>query len=266
MASQILNISIGKLVESPYQGRLLGKEHYTNVYTKKLLDELAESISNTGLMQPITVRAIDDKYEIIDGHRRVAAYKLLEKGNIPAIIKEGTEREIQTMSLVANIQRSDLSSLERALAFEKILKSGVFESKKELSKAIGKDETYVGDIMNLLKMDKRIIADLAENNTLNDVRILRMIRNTHKVDKDGISDKQHSLYLKCAKDKLSRAQISKLIKTENKPDEMPKFSLSYNNKGFYVKFNNMLPAGKKEKVLSLLEQKVNDILSEIEEK
>ncbi len=214
MAAHILNISIGKLIESPYQGRLLSSESLNNVYIKKQLDELAESIRSTGLMQPITVRVVDDKYEIIDGHRRVAAYKLLEKGNIPAIIKEGTEREIQIMSLVANIQRSNLSSLEYALAFEKILNDGVFKSKKELSKAIGKDETYVGDVINVLKMDERIINDLAENKTINDVRLLRLIRNAYKVEADGRSTKQYSLYLKCIKDNLTRAQLNRIIKKE----------------------------------------------------
>ncbi len=168
------------------------------------------------------------------------------------------------MSVVANIQRSNLSNLERALSFEKILNNNIFKSRKELSVAIGKDETYIGDILNLLKMDQRIIKDLAESNGINDVRLLRMIRNTDKLDSEGRSDRQYSLYLKCLKEQLTRKQLNNLIKEENELEDTAKFKLSYNNNGFYVKFNTKRLAVKKEKVLTLLEQKVKEILVELE--
>ncbi len=265
MTKHILNLSIGSLTESPYQGRFFDKVALKNIYTKKQLDELAASIESTGLMQPITVRMTGDNYEIIDGHRRVEAFKQLGKGNIPAIVTEGTEQEVQVMSLVANIQRSNLSNLERAMAFEKILANAVFSNKKELSVAIGKDETYVGDILNLLKMDARIVKDLAENRSISDVRMLRIIRNAHKTGSDGISDKQYELYHKVLRENLSRSQLAALIKQEKEKGNLDKaaFSINYGNNGFYVKFGKKLAAGKKAEVTQLLEMKINEILDEM---
>ena len=264
MANHILNLAIGRLSESPYQGRFFDGTALKNIYTKKQLDELAASIESTGLMQPITVRMVGDNYEIIDGHRRVEAFKQLGKGNIPAIVKEGTEQEVQVMSLVANIQRSNLSNLERAMAFEKILSNGVFESKKELSTAIGKDRTYVGDILNLLKMDGRIVKDLAENKSISDVRILRMIRNAYKTDNDGKSTKQYALYDKTVKEKLSRTQLARLIKQEkeNADIEKPSFTINYGSNGFHIKLGGKIASGKKEEIISMLEKKMNEFIEE----
>lgn len=268
MAKQILNLSLGKIIDSPYQGRILSKEALNNIYTKKQLEELAKSIESVGLMQPITVRQVGDKYELIDGHRRVAAYKLLRKGNIPSIVKDTEEKNIQIMSLVANIQRSNLSNLERALAFEKILSNGIFKSKKELSIAIGKDETYVGDILNILKMDERIISDLAENNSISDVRLLRIIRNADKVNKEGRSNRQFNLYNKVTHEKLSRNQLSNYIKSIEKlkaPEESPSYEIKYQRNVFNIKLSQKLKAEKRDKLMKLLENKIEDLLKELED-
>lgn len=259
----ILNLSLNKLTDSPYQGRFFSKEALKNQFTRKKLNELVNSISSTGLMQPITVRSVGENYEIIDGHRRVEAYKILGKENIPAIIKEASEQEVQCMSVVANIQRSNLSNLEKALSFEKILKNKVFKNRKELSIAIGKDETYIGDILNLLKMDQRIIQDLAEHNSINDVRLLRLIRKIDTLDSEGRSDKQYSLYLRCLKENLTRSQVNDIITREYGSGNKTGFRLSYNNNGFQLKFNTKMLPGKKEQILPLLEQKVKEIIAEL---
>lgn len=265
MASRVLNIPLGKLKDSPYQGRLFDKKVIEkSFYTRKKLNELAESIKSAGLMQPITVRIVDDGYEVIDGHRRIEAYKLLEKGNIQAIVKEGTDKEVQLMSVVANIQRADLSNLERALAFEKILHEGLFTNKKELSKAIGKDETYVGDIINILKMDKRIITDLSKGNRLNDLRMLRMIRNVEDVDENGKSEKQHKLYLKCITQKLTRQQLKASLEKKNSKSEVEKvnFTLNESKYGFLVRFNGKVDKKKKQQVKELIEKQIGELLRE----
>lgn len=259
----ILNLSINKLTDSPYQGRFFSKEALKKQYTQKQLNELVNSIASTGLMQPITVRSVGENYEIIDGHRRVEAYKMLGKEDIPAIIKEASEQEIQCMTVVANIQRSNLSSLEKALSFEKILKNKVFKTRKELSIAIGKDETYIGDLLNLLKMDQRIIQDLAEHNSINDVRLLRLIRNIDTIDSEGRSDIQYSLYLRCLKENLTRSQLNDLIAREYGSENKTGFKLSYNYNGFQLKFNTKMPSEKKEQILALLEQKVKEIITEL---
>lgn len=263
MATQILNIPIQKIIESPFQGRFFNAENLTNIHLKKRLEELKNSISLTGLVQPITVRMIGDQYELIDGHRRVEAYRQLGKGNIPAIVKETDEKDAQVMSVVANLQRSNLSNIERAMAFEKILGAGVFESKKELSKAIGKDDTYVGDLMNMLKMDTRILSHVAELNPNADVRALRIIRKAGELDENGHSEAQHTLYLNYVHKKLSRAQLQEAVKKQQqKPGQeaTSTFSVQSSSKGFRISLSQKLSKADQDRLQQLLEEKLREML------
>lgn len=283
MAKHILNIPIYKIVDSPFQGRFFDDESLKNENIRKSLDELVESIRTSGLMQPIIVRLKDDKYEVVDGHRRIRAYRELDKGNIPAIVKEASDKDVQIMTVIANIQRSNLSNLEKAMAFEKILSEGVFKTKKELSKAIGKDETYVGDIMNLLKLDKRILQHLATGKNAGDVRLLRLIRKAGKVNNKGYNDAQYDLYLKHVYEKLDRDKLKALLdkKLKNQPKQKTKAEPgqasskkqqnqpskqkivvrnSYN--GFNLQMKEKLNKKQKDELRGILEQKIQEVWEE----
>ena len=223
---QLLRIKISDIVNSPYQGRLFDLTDELPEEDEKKISELAESIKENGLMQPVIVRKNKDgKYELIDGHRRVIAYRRLGIGQIKAIVKNYDDKEAQTFSIIGNLQRQNLSIIEQAIAYEKILKLGLFVDKRELSKVLGKDETYVGDLLNMLKMDKRIIDDLIKTKSINDVRLLRMIRRAEPVNEDGSNIKQVLLYNKVKEEKLSRQQLAELIKAKkylDKDDEKQK--------------------------------------------
>lgn len=261
-----MNISIRKIVDSPYQGRFFANQSQQSIQVKKKLEELKNSIEQSGLMQPVTLRMVGDNYEIIDGHRRVEAYKQLGKGNIPAIIKEGSDKDIQVMSVVANLQRSNLSNLERAMAFEKIMTTGVFNTRKELSKAIGKDETYVGDIMNLLKLDHRILNHLATNNPTGDVRLLRLIRQAGKVDSQGVCEKQYKLYLQYVHQKWSREQLKYALekaKNGDKPTTSKRVELNSGRKGYTLQIKDKLTKAQQTKFKEILEQKIQESLDEL---
>lgn len=215
---QILNIQIADLIDSPFQGRLYSTTDTLVGRDKSLIEELELSISQNGLLQPILVRHapnINGKYEIIDGHRRVIAIKRLANTHIQAIVKELNDKQAQLQSIIANLQRKNLSAVENAIAFEKSLKQGLFNSKAQLSRAIGKDETYVGDLLNLLKMDKRVVNDLIQNKSLNDARLLRTIRNAHPVsEKQETSDEQFQLYNTTIENKFSRKQLYNYLETQ----------------------------------------------------
>lgn len=94
----------------------------------------------------------------------------------------------------------------------------MFKDKRELSKAIAKDETYVGDLLSTLQLDSRIISDLARNNLIKDLRLLRLIRLYDAVDTNGKSDKQWELYRKVLYTKMSRKELSVFVK---KPAGLP---------------------------------------------
>ncbi len=214
---QILRIKITDIVNSPYQGRLFHIKDKLSPEDEEHIIELTKSIEQNGLMQPIIVRFNKaGKYELIDGHRRVIAYRRIGRGHIKAILKDLDDKQTQLFSIIANLQRKDLSPIEQAIAYQKILKSRLYADKRDLSKAIGKDETYVGDLLNMLKMDKRIIDDLLETKSINDVRLLRMIRNAAPINQNGFSPEQVTLYYITKEDKLNRKQLAKLIAARKK--------------------------------------------------
>lgn len=258
----IERIKIKDLLESPYQGRLirLPSEKDKTVQTELL--QLVESIKTNGLLQPIVLRKRENGYEIIDGHRRVEAFRILGRGDVQAIVKEMDDREAQIMSVVANIQRENLSNIERAIAFKKILKEGIFKDKRELSKAIGKDETYVGDLMNILNMDQRIIDDVVENKTTNDVRLLRAIRKVEEVNGKGVSEKQFKVYNQFKNEKLSRREVLDLVKEEKEKKDLP-FSVSGNLRKYDIKLHTKLNRDQRKRFVELLEQKMMEIMKEL---
>ena len=182
------------------------------------LDTLAQSIRNTGLIHPIIVRPLEQGYEIIDGHRRVEALKKLGRGQIMAIVKDVSDRDAQIMHVIGNLQRKNLKPIEQALTYQKMLDTGIFKDKRELSRAISKDETFVGDLIAMLQLDSRIIDDLAKNNLIKDLRILRLIRLSAPVDKNGVSNAQWELYRKVIFSKMGRKELAlHIMKSDKAP-------------------------------------------------
>lgn len=206
-----MEIDINLLKTSPYQGRLIRPTNRKGKTDDQNMKSLMDSIEQHGLLSPILVRQVGEEYEIIDGHRRVEAFKRLSKDIIEAVEHDFDDKKTQAMSIIANLHRKNLSTIEKALTFEKVLKSGAYKNQNDLSKAIGKDKTFVGDILSTLKMDKRIIDDLLENQTTEDVRLLRAIRKYDEAVKNK-SDKQWELYKRFRDENLSRNKVLRIVK------------------------------------------------------
>lgn len=257
-------LDISSLKQSPYQGRLTGsKDDEKNALAEKQMDELARSIEEIGLMQPIIVRQSDKDavFEIIDGHRRVMATRKLGRGQIKAIIRDCTDREAQIMAVVANLQRKNLNQIELAITYQKLLDTRVFKDKRELSNAIGKDETYIGDLLQALNMDERIIADLAEKNLIKDLRVLRLIRQAGKVDQDRKSEEQWALYKEAVWKKLGRKEIAKKLKEAKKPATISRMAMKVSKQNVNIRINTVkLKKDQKIKLEKLLAEKVTEIL------
>ncbi|PIX34362.1 MAG: hypothetical protein COZ59_07965, partial [Bacteroidetes bacterium CG_4_8_14_3_um_filter_31_14] len=150
-------ILVDAIIDSPYQARFLSVTDLETKESDKETLELAASIEANGLLQPVTVRKAGEKFELIDGHRRVLAQKILKKQFIDAIVTDMNDKQAQLMGITANLQRKNLNLIELALAYKKMLDTDTFPDKKQLSASLGKDETYVGDVLNTLNMDKRIV-------------------------------------------------------------------------------------------------------------
>ena len=124
-------------------------------FAEDALDELADSIRQVGIIQPLIVKKKDDHYEIIAGERRWRAAKMAGLKEVPVIIREYSEQEQMEIALIENIQREDLNPIEEALAYQKL--SEMFHVKHEdIAERVGKSRTAVTNSMRLLKLDPKV--------------------------------------------------------------------------------------------------------------
>ena len=137
-----------------------------NEQPRKLFDdekilELAESIKHNGIIQPIILRKVDSKYVIVAGERRWRAAKLIGIKEIPSIIMDLTDKQVMEISLIENIQRQDLNSIEEANAYKKLI-SEFNLTQEELSKRLGKSRTAITNTMRLLNLSEGVKQYLIE--------------------------------------------------------------------------------------------------------
>lgn len=129
---------------------------------KKELKELECSIEKNGLIQPIVLRKEKDKFKIVAGERRFRAMRNLGKEYIDAIVRDLKKEDSYKIALIENIQREDLSSIEEALAYTKILNE--FEiNQEELGKELGKSRSYISNIIRILNLEDSVLKLLNEN-------------------------------------------------------------------------------------------------------
>lgn len=172
------------------------------------LQELADSIKQYGLLQPILVQDKKDHYEIIAGERRWRAAKLAGLKEIPVIIKKYTEQEIVEISLIENIQRQDLNPIEEAQAYKRLLTE--FHLKQdELAERVSKSRAAVTNSVRLLKL-----SDEVQQMVIDD-----MISTGHARALLAVEDQnmQYTIAQKIFDEKLNVRDVEKLVKNLNKP-------------------------------------------------
>ncbi len=181
----------------------------------KKFKALMESIRVEGIISPIVVRKHRRLrgMKVIDGERRLYAAKLLGLQFVPVIIYYDDDNDAgQLLRVIANTNQKKLTPIELGLAYKRLLEIEAYNSKRKLAKALGVSESTVGDRVNNLKLDKRIIDDLIENNSITDQKVLKALRSVEKVDGDGVSEKQFELYESIVRQSLSRKDALDLIK------------------------------------------------------
>lgn len=182
-------------------------------FDEDALQELADSIKQFGLLQPILVQDRKDHYEIIAGERRWRAAKLAGLKEVPVIIKNYTDREIVEISLIENIQREDLNPIEEAQAFKRLLTE--FNLKQdELAERVSKSRAAVTNSIRLLKL-----CDEVQRMVMDD-----MISTGHARALLSIEDpeEQYIIAQKIFDEKLSVRDVEKLVKNLHKPEKQPK--------------------------------------------
>lgn len=147
-SSSINEISLSEIKANPDQPR--------RVFDEEALRELATSIRQIGVIQPITLRQVEDgTYQIIAGERRYRASLLAELETIPAYIRTAKDETVMEMALIENIQREDLNSIEIALAYQNLIESYNLTQEK-LSERVGKKRTTIANYLRLLKLPAEI--------------------------------------------------------------------------------------------------------------
>jgi ParB family chromosome partitioning protein len=123
------------------------------------LEELAQSIRENGLIQPLIVRKNGDKYELIAGERRLRASRLAGLKTVPIVIRRSTDREALELAIVENIQREDLNCVDEALAYFQLMQEFQL-SQEELAKRMGKDRATIANALRVLKLSDFILSQL----------------------------------------------------------------------------------------------------------
>lgn len=149
--NDIVMLEIGKIVPNPYQPR--------QVFNEASIEELAISIKEYGILQPITVRPVDDHYELIMGERRFRAAESIGLNHIPAIVLDVNNEDSAVVALIENLQRVDLSFLEEAESYKKLIElHGLTQG--ELSKKIGKSQSAISNKLRLLRLDTSVLSEV----------------------------------------------------------------------------------------------------------
>ncbi|MCI9233196.1 MAG: ParB/RepB/Spo0J family partition protein [Bacilli bacterium] len=151
---KIVELDLNDILPNRFQPRIK--------FNEDSITELAESIKEHGVIQPIVVRPLGDRYEIIAGERRYKASVLAGKETIPAIVTELNDKDSAEVALIENVQRQDLTPIEEAISYNKILDMG-YLTQEELAFKLGKTQSTIANKLRLLKLDDEVQEALLES-------------------------------------------------------------------------------------------------------
>lgn len=154
MENAILNISIDLIIPNRFQPRL--------VFDEKALNELADSIKEHGIIEPIIVRQLNDKYEIIAGERRYKAACIAGLTKVPVIVRNLSDYKSAQVAVIENVQRRNLNPMEEAKSYKRILDQGL-KTQEELAKEIGVSQSTIANKLRLLSLAEPVKQALSEN-------------------------------------------------------------------------------------------------------
>ena len=196
VVGNIIEIELEDIEVNPYQPR--------TYFDEESLRELAGSIKELGVIQPITVRKIGEIFQLVSGERRFRASKLIGNKSIPAYIRTANDQEMLEMALVENIQRKNLDPIEVALSYKRLIDE-IQLTQEELSIRVGKKRSTVTNYLRLLKLDPILQTGIRDGFiSMGHGRALINIKSTAN---------QLDIYEKILLDKLSVRQTEELVKS-----------------------------------------------------
>lgn len=202
LVGSIVEIDIDSIDVNPYQPR--------SFFNEEALRELANSIKELGVIQPITVRKQKgNSFQIVSGERRFRASKLIGNTTIPAYIRLANDQEMLEMALVENIQRQNLDPIEVALSYQRLIDE-INLTQEQMAIRVGKSRSSITNFLRLLKLDPIIQTGIRDG-------FLSMGHGRALIGV-GLLDDQLSIYEKIISDKLSVRQTEQLVKKSKTPN------------------------------------------------
>lgn len=220
--SDIKEINLDEIRSNPYQPR--------KTFNEESLNELAESLKEHGLLQPIIVKKSIKGYELIAGERRTKAAKLAGFKTIPAIIKDFDDTQMMELALVENIQRENLNPIDEAMAYENIIKLSKM-TQDEFAKKFGKSRSHVTNMLGLLKLPERT-KKYVENGKIS-------MGHARSLSKISDIDKIYDLTDKIINENISVRELEKLITEEELP-KVNKILRKKDNNSHYKLFESIM--------------------------
>ncbi len=198
--SDILEINLKDIRSNPYQPR--------KTFNETTLQELADSIKEHGIIEPIIVKKAIKGYELVAGERRTKAAKLAGLEKIPAIVKDFNDQEMMEIALLENIQREDLNPIDEATAYQKIIELGHM-TQEEFAKKFGKSRSHVTNMLGLLSLPTAV-KELVEKKeiSMGHARALSKIESAEKIKE--LADK-------VVKENMSVRELEQEIQESNLP-------------------------------------------------
>ena len=208
---EIIDINLSDLRANPYQPR--------KVFNDEALNDLAESIKEHGVFQPIIVKKSIKGYEIIAGERRVRASKLAGLEKIPAIIRNLNDEQMMEIALLENLQRENLSAIEEAVAYKSMIEK-LNLTQEELSKKVGKSRSHITNILGLLRLPKEVQEMVATNKlSMGHARVLSKLEDNEKILEMARQIVERKIPVReleqQAEDKAKKVKIERKVKTIN---------------------------------------------------
>ena len=214
---QILNVPIEDIIPNRFQPRLN--------FDESSLQELAASIKEHGIIQPLVLRRLGDKYEIIAGERRYKASKIAGLTSVPAVIQEMDDKKSAEVAIVENVQRKDLSAIEEAKSYKALLDKG-YLTQDELAKKMGLSQSAISNKLRLLSLSEKV------QNALMEGKISE--RHARSLLQLSDSEEQDKWLKTIIEERLTVRELDKRLKEVNKSSSEP-----VNNESFKVEDNTM---------------------------
>ena len=196
VVGNIIEIKLEDIEVNPYQPR--------TYFDEESLRELANSIKELGVIQPITVRKIGENFQLVSGERRFRASKFIGNKSIPAYIRTANDQEMLEMALVENIQRKNLDPIEVALSYQRLIYE-IQLTQEELSVRVGKKRSTVTNYLRLLKLDPIVQTGIRDG-------FISMGHGRALINVQNVAD-QLNIYEKIISNKLSVRQTEDLVKS-----------------------------------------------------